>query len=135
MTALLDRRAEAGRLTTLNPLPIDRACPELATPSTGAHDPRPQAHGRDPCPKCEIRGDLGCAHFAPCEAAPAPERQPAEFRQYNTTIDGTTRLAIAAARREGQTYRDLADRFQVSRGAVANIVLSSGLRVRRARER
>lgn len=29
---------------------------------------RPPAAGRDPCPRCGTRGDLGCRHRAPCEA-------------------------------------------------------------------
>lgn len=36
----------------------------------GLHQLRP-AFGRDPCPYCGTRGDLGCAHFAPCEGVPA----------------------------------------------------------------
>jgi DNA-directed RNA polymerase specialized sigma24 family protein len=103
--------------------------------SVGILERRPIAPGRDPCPKCETRGDLGCDHFAPCEEPRAPAQQPGEFRQYNTTLDGPTRSAIAAARRNGKTYREIADEFQVSRGAVANIVLAAGLRVRMARTR
>lgn len=30
---------------------------------------RPIASGRDPCPRCATRGDVGCKHFRPSEAA------------------------------------------------------------------
>lgn len=60
----------ARRLTTLHPLPIARPCPVDTRPVAPA-DKRPPAFGRDPCPYCATRGDLGCAHFAPCEGAPA----------------------------------------------------------------
>jgi hypothetical protein len=28
--------------------------------------PLPQADSRDPCPRCGVRGDVGCDHQAPC---------------------------------------------------------------------
>ncbi|GEM_PF-2425078 len=48
--------------------------PRLAKPSTGDDDPRPVALSREPCPRCQTRGDLGCAHqqpFQPLIGAPA----------------------------------------------------------------
>jgi DNA-binding MarR family transcriptional regulator len=36
-----------------------------------AFDSRPPAFNREPCPHCGTRGDLGCAHFAPCEQVTA----------------------------------------------------------------
>lgn len=57
-----DRFRTAMKPTTLNPLPIARACPELQHAGTSGRYP---AAGRDPCPFCATRGDLGCAHFAP----------------------------------------------------------------------
>jgi hypothetical protein len=37
-------------------------------------DPRPRAVGRDPCPNCGARGDLGCDHFAPCAPVDMPRQ-------------------------------------------------------------
>ena len=65
-------RAFAERWTRLHQLTSDS--PDLMRPAPvleyqpGALDLRPQAAGRDPCPRCNIRGDLGCAH-----QSPAPE--------------------------------------------------------------
>lgn len=41
------------------------AGPVLAAPVAGPGDPRPIADGREPCRRCGIRGDLGCAHQRP----------------------------------------------------------------------
>jgi hypothetical protein len=48
----------------LRPMPVLHYHPETV-------DMRPRAAGRDPCPRCEIRGDIGCIHQAPCEAVEA----------------------------------------------------------------
>jgi hypothetical protein len=45
----------------LRPTPVLQYQPE-------ALDVRPVACGRDPCRRCNIRGDIGCAHQRPCEA-------------------------------------------------------------------
>lgn len=58
------RRAEAYRLTTRNPLPIERDTRELIVPAK-AVDQRPIAWSREPCIRCGTRGDLGCAHQQP----------------------------------------------------------------------
>lgn len=58
-----DRRAQARRLTTRHPLPLDRPQP---TPVIAIDiDRRPQAMSREPCPRCAVRGDIGCAHQLP----------------------------------------------------------------------
>lgn len=64
--ALVMRRRQAARATghtapleCQGPRPVLRAAPV---------DPRPIAAGRDPCPRCGTRGDLGCRHQAPFEA-------------------------------------------------------------------
>ena len=50
--------------------PLPRRLPE--------NDQRPIAAGREPCPKCAVRGDIGCAHQRPDPAlAPAPSGAPA----------------------------------------------------------
>jgi len=67
------RRAQAGRLTTRNPLPIDRPCPGL--PSIGFQTTRPIAASREPCFRCGIPGARGCAHQAPFEPLPPIEHR------------------------------------------------------------
>lgn len=64
------RRSEAASGSSLTFLPVRRPCPVATVPSRTA-DSRPQASGREPCPRCATRGDLGCAHFAPCEPVSA----------------------------------------------------------------
>lgn len=49
--------------------------PVLASPASDPADSRPLAGGREPCSRCGIRGDLGCAHQQP---ALSPE--PLEYR-------------------------------------------------------
>lgn len=61
------RLRRAMMLTTLVPLPIDRACPVLTMPAKGGGDRRPIGRGTDPCPRCATRQDYGCAHFRPSE--------------------------------------------------------------------
>lgn len=61
------RRAVARKLSAIvhDPLPLARA-PERCSPATAARVAgKPMALGRDPCPRCGARGDLGCDHFAP----------------------------------------------------------------------
>ena len=53
--------------TVKNPVPIDRPTPELREAPPADADRRPMAPSREPCPRCAIRGDLGCKHFAPFE--------------------------------------------------------------------
>lgn len=60
------RKNEAAHCTTLTVIPIRRPCPVERRPAVPL-DTRPPAFGREPCPYCGTRGDLGCAHFAPCE--------------------------------------------------------------------
>ena len=66
-----ERRQAARELasTCKRSLPLDRPAPVQAHPISG-HDARPPAASREPCPYCQTRGDLGCAHFAPCEPVP-----------------------------------------------------------------
>ena len=52
--------------TALRPVPL-AAGPVIARRSTGGN--LPIATGRDPCPRCAIRGDIGCEHQQPFEAA------------------------------------------------------------------
>lgn len=61
--AAADRRAQARRLTTRHPLPLDR--PEPMPVVAIELDPRPRALSREPCPRCAVRGDIGCAHQLP----------------------------------------------------------------------
>ena len=62
------RRSLARRSGTVtHPVPIDRPTPELREAPPPDADRRPMAPSREPCPRCAIRGDLGCKHFAPFE--------------------------------------------------------------------
>ena len=63
------RKRDARKLsaTALDFIPLDRPMPELRFAPPPAADPRPIAPSREPCPRCAIRGDLGCKHFAPFE--------------------------------------------------------------------
>lgn len=58
------RRAQTtgGGVTNILESRGDR--PVLAPVITG-QDRRPFAHGRDPCPRCNTRGDIGCRHQRP----------------------------------------------------------------------
>lgn len=47
----------------------------IAVPAPLADDPRPIAWSREPCPRCAVRGDVGCAHQRPCP----PELIPPEL--------------------------------------------------------
>lgn len=62
-----ERRAIARMLTTAHPIPINRPMPVLAAPVLSDHDLRPFATNREPCRRCQTRGDLGCAHQRPFE--------------------------------------------------------------------
>lgn len=55
-------RSSSGSVT--NPLSIDRPCPIRIRPAI-PRDPRPMAVSREPCLRCQTRGDLGCEHQAP----------------------------------------------------------------------
>ena len=127
------RRTEANRLTTRNPLPIARDCVELSVPALGDADTRPLAASRDPCLNCGTRGDLGCAHFAPCEQPRAPALVANPPRQYNTRLDPAVQARIGEARRQGQSNRQIAATFGISRGRVDHVIETLGLRVRRTR--
>ena len=48
-------------------LPLGRAAPVRRVPSRPQLDRRPIAPGRDPCVKCQTRGDMGCDHRQPCD--------------------------------------------------------------------
>jgi hypothetical protein len=61
------RFAEAGRLTTRHPLPLDRPAPQAVAVAPG--DTRPRAWTREPCGRCGTRGDIGCEHQLPMEAS------------------------------------------------------------------
>lgn len=61
-----DRRARAwSRDSMSDPLPVRHPTPVLSVPAQGPQDCRPIAVNREPCPRCETRGDLGCAHQRP----------------------------------------------------------------------
>lgn len=73
---LLERKALARKILT-SPLPLRRQASVLSAPAVpGSVDRRPVAASRDPCPFCETRGDLGCAHQRPYEP-PDPVEHPA----------------------------------------------------------
>lgn len=65
------RRAVASTMsgTAMHKLSLERPAPRQLRQVPG--DRRPPAAGREPCPYCQTRGDLGCAHFAPCEPVTA----------------------------------------------------------------
>lgn len=48
-----------------DPFPVAHPTPVLAAPALTADDSRPIADSREPCPRCQTRGDLGCAHQRP----------------------------------------------------------------------
>lgn len=59
-----ERRAQAIRCSTIkHPIQLDRPRP---TPVIAIDlDRRPRAASREPCPRCAVRGDIGCAHQLP----------------------------------------------------------------------
>jgi hypothetical protein len=59
-----ERFAQASR-TAMEPIDLDRPPPPISAAIAG--DQRPLAWGRDACPFCGVRGDLGCKHFRPAE--------------------------------------------------------------------
>lgn len=61
-----DRRAQALRCCTIkHPIQLDRPRP---TPVIALDlDRRPRAASREPCRRCAVRGDIGCAHQLPFE--------------------------------------------------------------------
>lgn len=61
-----DRWLRARQMTSWGP-DLDRPTPVLQY-QPEAFDMRPVAPGRDPCRRCNTRGDIGCAHQRPCEA-------------------------------------------------------------------
>lgn len=65
------RRVHARTLsgTAMARLTLDR--PPSRTLRAALDPDLPPAPDRNPCPRCGTRGDLGCAHFAPCEQVPA----------------------------------------------------------------
>ncbi|WP_422058651.1 hypothetical protein [Sphingomonas sp.] len=61
-----DRRAQALRCSTVkHPITLDRPKPQPI--AIYDLDRRPRAVSRDPCFRCQVRGDLGCAHQLPFE--------------------------------------------------------------------
>lgn len=62
------RTAAKRTPTILDHIPVRRATPVLQFKPSGV-DRRPFAQSRDPCARCEIRGDLGCMHQRPYEGA------------------------------------------------------------------
>lgn len=66
------KAARSSSGTATNPLAIDRPCPVRLRPAI-PRDPRPIAASREPCLRCQTRGDLGCEHQAPF----APESEDA----------------------------------------------------------
>jgi hypothetical protein len=57
------RRAQAWNTsgTVSDPLPVRHPTPILAAPERNDGDCRPFAPSREPCPRCQTRGDFGCA--------------------------------------------------------------------------
>lgn len=61
-----ERRAAARSIQTVSPhtvIELARPAPPIA--ATTPTDRRPFALSREPCPRCAVRGDLGCAHQRP----------------------------------------------------------------------
>ncbi|WP_156840270.1 hypothetical protein [Novosphingobium aquimarinum] len=54
----------------LNPLDCDRETPIARFDPSMLLDVRPFATGREPCPRCGIRGDIGCRHQRAAEQSP-----------------------------------------------------------------
>ena|SRR5690348_15397553 len=78
-----ERKARARQFANVGePIPINRPTPVLHYhPET--RDARPPALSRGPCPKCETRGEIGCAHQRPFVAGEAIpyERYPARWNR------------------------------------------------------
>ena len=53
------------------PLEINRPQPVMRHEPAG-NDNRPTAADRSPCPRCNTRGDIGCAHQRPCDPIDVP---------------------------------------------------------------
>jgi hypothetical protein len=129
-----------------NPLAIAPR-PVLSAPLR-AVDTRPRAHGRDPCGYCSTRGDLGCAHFAPCEEVeftrvPPPSLTGEPFvsrdatgdpAQYRKRPHELQREIAEAYRTSTETGDEIARRYGLSIGGLYFILGKFGVpRRRRAR--
>ena len=53
------------------PPPTQPRRPTPSSPVFISFDRRPPAASREPCPRCAVRGDIGCAHQAPYESQAA----------------------------------------------------------------
>ena len=118
----VDRAREAYRLTTRNPLSLDRPAPELIHTPHG-EDRRPEAFGPGPCPRCGIRAQLGCVHqrpFAAPDGAPARDtrEQGLVFGSYSLAEDSAILAGIAS----GTTYASIARELHRTEGSVASRV-------------
>lgn len=61
--AIIDRRFGLSPMMSLQAYDLDRPKPRPSIRE--GHDPRPHAASKGPCPRCAVRGDLGCAHQQP----------------------------------------------------------------------
>ena len=64
-------RRQLAHMLSSQPIDIDRPTPVLRYHPARA-DTRPAALTRDPCPRCQTRGDIGCAHQRPYTALASP---------------------------------------------------------------
>lgn len=88
--AFCERRQLAHMLSS-QPLDLERPAPILRY-EPQERDTRPPAPSRDPCRRCNTRGDIGCAHQRPYSAAsvtlPAPGQRTGR-RRYDCRAFGT----------------------------------------------
>lgn len=82
------RLKTARKLSHAKPLPVARPCNVLSIAADqGEEDPRPFASGREPCPRCAVRGDIGCAHqrpFVPPDRTDLPQLQDVRHRTFGS---------------------------------------------------
>jgi hypothetical protein len=117
------RSSPALRNGGLAIIELERETAVLAKPATD-DDIRPRAASREPCPQCGARGDLGCDHFAPCEATDLPhegqglllEKPGAGARCRRFTADEDRQ--ILELTRQGLPMGEIAARLGRHRGSV-----------------
>jgi len=117
--ARYNRRQRAASFGT--PVPIGRPTPVLVHAPEG-EDRRPAAFGPGPCPRCETRGTIGCAHQRPYVAPPAPdmpdERPTVIYGPYSPEEDERIRAGLG----QGMTQAQLALAMRRTEGSISSHV-------------